>query len=164
MSNSPAFKTFVEPAELHFNSAHFITYGEVCENLHGHNFHARVTVSGSNTEDAYVIDFVMLNKLAADICLSLHDRVLLPGNSPVVSIVREADMIRVESFGKRFILPCENCFILPVSNVTAEMLAWYIGEELVTGLAARNASTNIDGIEVAVEEADRQWGICRRSL
>lgn len=159
-----AFTTLVEPSELHFNSAHFITYGNVCEHLHGHNFHARVTVAGDNCADGYPIDFVMLYKLAGAICAQLHDRVLLPGSSQVVSITDEGEMLRIESFGKRFILQHENCLILPVSNVTAELLAWYIGEELIKGLREKNALGNIDSLEVAVEEADRQWGLCKRTL
>ncbi|MCG8122586.1 MAG: 6-carboxytetrahydropterin synthase, partial [Candidatus Thiodiazotropha taylori] len=31
----------MSPGELHFNSAHFITFNNSCENLHGHNFHVR---------------------------------------------------------------------------------------------------------------------------
>lgn len=159
-----AFKTLIEPWELHFNAAHFITYGQVCENLHGHNFHARVTVSGSNTGDGYVIDFVLLNQLAAAICLTLHDRVLLPGESPVVAVTDAGDMVEIESFGKRWILPRDNCMILPLANVTAELLAGYIAGELLAGLRAKDALENIDAIEVAVEEADRQWGICRLAV
>lgn len=162
--NAAAFKTLIEPWELHFNAAHFITYGQVCENLHGHNFHARVTVSGSNTGDGYVIDFVLLNQLAAAICLTLHDRVLLPGDSPVVALTEAGDMVGVDSFGKRFMLPRDNCRILPVVNVTAELLAGYIAGELLAGLRAQDALGNIDAIEVAVEEADRQWGICRLAV
>lgn len=164
MSNANRFRTLVEPSDLHFNSAHFITFGEFCENLHGHNFHARVEVSGSNGSDGYVIDFTLLNRLAADICRTLHDRVILPGTSPVVRIAPEGDMLRVESFDKVFVLPQTNCIILPVMNVTAEMLAWHISEELVKALTAAVSLRTIDEIEVAVEEADRQWGIFRREI
>lgn len=164
MSNPNRFRTLVEPWDLHFNSAHFITFGEFCENLHGHNFHARVEVSGSNGSDGYVIDFTLLNRLAADVCRTLHDRVILPGTSPVVSLAPEGEMLRIESFGKVFVLPLENCIILPVTNVTAELLAWHISEELVKGLAAVTSLETIDEIEVAVEEADRQWGIFRREI
>lgn len=164
MSNANRFRTLVEPWDLHFNSAHFITFGEFCENLHGHNFHARVEVSGSNGSDGYVIDFTLLNRLAADVCRTLHDRVILPGTSQVVRIAPEGDMLRIESFDKVFVLPQTNCIILPVANVTAEMLAWHISEELVKGLTAAVSLDTIDEIEVAVEEADRQWGIVRRGI
>lgn len=72
------FVTWVEPADLGFNSAHFITYGNVCENLHGHNFHTRVTAHGEDTGEGYVLDFVALTRLAREICQELSDRVILP--------------------------------------------------------------------------------------
>ncbi len=101
MSSSP-FATWVEPADLGFNSAHFITYGQVCENLHGHNFHTRVVAHGDDTGEGYVLDFVALTRLARDICQELYDRVILPGNSPVVNLAEEDGLIKVSSFGKRF--------------------------------------------------------------
>jgi 6-pyruvoyltetrahydropterin/6-carboxytetrahydropterin synthase len=158
------FSTFISPWELHFNAAHFITYANVCENLHGHNFHARIDAFGTNTEDGYVIDFVLLNRLAAKVCATLNDRVLLPGNSTVVRIEAKDNMVEVESFGKHFLLPHENCLILPISNTTAELLAWYISEELIRQLQEANALSNIETIEVSVEEADQQWGACKRRI
>lgn len=161
---STFFSTVVEPWELSFNAAHFITYQDVCENLHGHNFHAKIKVGGRNTENAFVVDFVALKRIAADICFSLDDRVLLPGKSSLVRLEESSDAVVSECLGKRFVLPRENCMILPVSNTTAEMLAWYIGQELLKRLRQENALANIDSIEVAVEEADRQWGVCVHRL
>ena len=158
------FAVCVEPAELHFNAAHFITMEGSCENLHGHNFHVRVQARGDNTADAFVVDFVQLTRLARDICATLHDRVLLPGNSEQVRLSRQDGLLHVSACGRRFALPEENCAVLPVANTTAEMLAWHIAEELVAGLRQRRVPGNLSEIEVAVEEADRQWGICRRAL
>jgi 6-pyruvoyltetrahydropterin/6-carboxytetrahydropterin synthase len=158
------FAVWVDPAELHFNAAHFITFDRGCENLHGHNFHVRLRVRGANTADAYVVDFVQLNRLAGDICATLHDRVLLPGESHVMRIARRDGLIEVSAYDKRFAFPEDNCAVLPVTNTTAEMLAWHIGEELTRALDARGLLANLTEIEVAVEEADRQWGVCRRSV
>ncbi len=161
---SQTFAVSVHPGELHFNAAHFITFNNSCENLHGHNFHVRIQAWGDNNEDAFVIDFVQLNRLAADICLELHDKILLPGNSKEVSIDQQAGQVDVVSYDKRFSLPQGNCRILPIANTTAEMLAWYIMESLLPMLEAHDALTHVGTLEIAVEEADRQWGICRREL
>jgi 6-pyruvoyltetrahydropterin/6-carboxytetrahydropterin synthase len=158
------FSIDVHPGELHFNAAHFITYGGICENLHGHNFHVRIRAEGGNTADAFVVDFVLMNRLAAGICATLHDRVLLPGASEEVTLDEEAGQIRVSSHGKRFSLPADNCAVLPVSNTTAEMLAWHILESLVPALERHAGLDNVQTLEVAVEEADRQWGVCRRHI
>lgn len=163
-NRSQTFAVSVHPGELHFNAAHFITFNHSCENLHGHNFHVRIQAYGDNNEDAFVIDFVLLNRLAAEVCLELHDKILLPGKSGEVSI-REVDgQVEVQSYDKRFSLPAGNCLILPIANATAEMLAWYLTESLLPKLAACEALTHVESLEIAVEEADHQWGICRRKL
>ncbi len=159
-----SFAVSVHPGELHFNAAHFITFDRTCENLHGHNFHVRIQAFGDNNRDAFVIDFVLLNRLAAEICRQLNDRILLPGNSDEVRIERNGDQIEVASYDKRFSLPADNCLVLPLANTTAEMLAWHILESLLPSLEARNALAHVETLEVAVEEADHQWGICRRNL
>ena len=74
-TENQSFAVDVYPGQLHFNAAHFITFGGTCENLHGHNFHARLQAQGSNNSDAFVVDFVLLNRLAAAICTQLNDKV-----------------------------------------------------------------------------------------
>lgn len=162
-STSP-FVTWVEPADLGFSSAHFITYGNVCENLHGHNFHTRVIAHGDDTGDGYVLDFVALTRLARDICQDLHDRVILPGNSPVVRLEEEDGLIKVASFGKRFWLEKSGCAVLPIANATAELIAHHIGERLAAALRSLNLAAGVRLLEVGVEEADRQWGISRHPM
>ncbi|MEW8136069.1 MAG: 6-carboxytetrahydropterin synthase [Candidatus Thiodiazotropha endolucinida] len=164
LNHAQTFAVNVHPGELHFNSAHFITFDNSCENLHGHNFHLRIQAYGDNNEDAFVIDFVQLNRLAAEICSGLHDKVLLPGKSDEVAIKKSSGQLEVSSYDKVFSLPADNCLILPVANTTAEMIAWYIMESLLPKLEACAALTHVKNLEVAVEEADHQWGICRRVI
>lgn len=163
-NRSQTFAVSVHPGELRFNAAHFITFANTCENLHGHNFHVRIQAWGENNDDAFVIDFVQLNRLAADICMALNDKVLLPGKSEEVSIKEADGQIEVSSYDKRFSLPAGNCVILPIANTTAEMLAWHLMESLLPMLEARSALTHVESLEIAVEEADQQWGICRRDI
>lgn len=158
------FAVCIHPGELHFNAAHFITFNGTCENLHGHNFHVKLEARGDNTGDAFVIDFVLLSRLAANLCRELHDGVLLPGNSGEVEIVDDGELVTAVSYGKRFTLPRESAIILPIPNTTAEMLAQHIGERLVAELDQHLALGNLRSLEVAVEEADNQWGIYLRSF
>jgi 6-pyruvoyltetrahydropterin/6-carboxytetrahydropterin synthase len=158
------FAVDVHPGELFFNAAHFITFGGTCENLHGHNFHVRLQAQGGNNTDSFVVDFVLLNRLAAEICAELNDKVLLPGESREITLREDGDQIQVSSYGKHFTLPADNCAVLPLRNTTAEMLAWYILDTLVPRLDAHAALAEVSLLQVAVEEADNQWGICRREL
>ncbi len=111
-----------------------------------------------------MIDFVLLNRLAADICAGLTDRILLPGNSSEVALRPNGEQIEVTSYDKRFTFPATNCVVLPITNTTAEMLAWFIVESLIPPLTERGCLSQVAQMEVAVEEADRQWGVCRRSF
>lgn len=158
------FAVSVHPGELHFNAAHFITFNNSCENLHGHNFHLRIQAWGDNNSDAFVIDFVQLNRLAAGICRELNDKVLLPGSSEEIRVQEQDGQIEVSSYDKRFSLPAGNCLVLPIANTTAEMLAWYIMETLIPLLERHSSLTQVETLELAVEEADQQWGICRRRI
>ena len=163
-NSNQQFAVCVHPDELHFDAAHFITFDNSCENLHGHNFHVRIQAWGDNNSDAFVIDFVLLNRLAAAICDELNHKILLPGDSGEM-LIRERDgQIEISSHDKRFSLPADNCLILPISNTTAEMLAWHIMETLLPQLDQRGALSSVETLELAVEEADRQWGICRRRV
>jgi len=161
---SPAFAISVDSGAMHFNAAHFITFDNSCENLHGHNFHVRVNVQGDNEADDLVVDFVLMTRLAVSICEELNDKVLLPANSDVVRIEQRDQLVHISSYDKQFMLPKHNCCLLPVRNTTAEMLAWYIGGRLLESLQQKGASAGISELEIAVEEADRQWGQCRRVL
>lgn len=161
---SPALSSYsvsVDPGELGFSAAHFITFNSTCENLHGHNFHVRVNASGGNDGDELVVDFVLITRMAGKICRRLHDKVLLPSQSAEIRLEDRGEFIHVSSYDKRFVLPADNCYLLPVRNATAEMLAFYICSELLEALQRHNAAGNIRELEVAVEEADRQWGIYR---
>ncbi len=120
---SQSFAVSVHPGELHFNAAHFITFDRTCENLHGHNFHVRIEAFGDNNRDAFVIDFVLLTRLAAGICRQLHDRILLPGRSDEVSIEQNGGQIEVNSYDKRFSLPVSVAHLrLGTDRATAEII------------------------------------------
>lgn len=159
------FAVRVHPGELHFNAAHFITFNGCCENIHGHNFHVQLEARGENTPDAFVIDFILLNKLAAEICAELHDGVLVPTASEEVALTElEDDLLEIRSYDKRFILSRASCILLPIANTTAEMLAHHISNRLIESLLAHQGVGNLQTLEVAVEEADQQWGIYQREI
>lgn len=162
-TSQQTYSVDVYPGELRFSAAHFITFDGTCENLHGHNFHLRVRVSGANNDDAFVVDFVNLNRTAAAICAELHDRILLAGRSNEMAITQKDHLIQVQSYDKSFVFPAQNCAVLPIANTTAEMLAHHIGTRLQDELP-ESALSRARTLEVSVEEADQQWGTCHWEL
>lgn len=159
------FAVRVHPGELHFNAAHFITFNQCCENIHGHNFHLALEARGENTDDAFVIDFIQLNKLAANICHELHDGVLIPTQSEELTLTeRDGELLEIRSYDKCFILSRSSCILLPIPNTTAEMLALHISNRLIETLRAQQGLGHLQTLEVAVEEADQQWGVYQADI
>ena len=144
-----------------FSAAHFITFnGDICERLHGHNYAVRVSISGPLDANRYVVDFIALKEATLAITGYLDHHVLLPAQHKeiiVSSNLRETTVVFRE---RRWIFPKEDCLILPVVNTTAEEIAWFILNQIrerTLGLF----SDAVTEIEVAVDENQGQWGVCR---
>jgi 6-pyruvoyl tetrahydropterin synthase/QueD family protein len=80
---SESFHVRLEKERFVFSAAHFITYnGDVCEPLHGHNYHVACEVHGTLDENQYVVDFIVVRDALQKICDSLdhHAAMGLPAS------------------------------------------------------------------------------------
>jgi 6-pyruvoyltetrahydropterin/6-carboxytetrahydropterin synthase len=145
---------------LVFSAAHFITFnGDVCERLHGHNYHVAAEIHGPLDENSYVVDFIAVRDAIQSIVDRLDHRVLLPTQHPTIRVTEQGGgtgEVTAVHGQKRWIFPAEDCVLLSVANTTAELLARYIGQELLAALPIRPTR-----LEIAVDECDGQWGVCR---
>lgn len=145
-----------------FSAAHFITYGgNVCERLHGHNYRVNVEVIGPLDENEYVIDFIVLRDELKKITDELDHRMLLPTTHPLINVAtrgREVEAVFTPD-GRRWVFPLDDCLLLPVANTTAELLAQYIGERLLSALATR-AGVRPQRLRIEVDENHGQRGSC----
>lgn len=152
-----------------FAAAHFITFnGNICEPLHGHNYHVTVELAGPLDENGYVRDFVATREALAKLIAQLNHCVILPTKHPQILVETSADqgheevVARYES--RRWVFPAEECTLLPIMNTTAELLAKWIGEQLLQSLSDSKAGgTAPTELIVEVDECDGQVGICRLS-
>jgi 6-pyruvoyltetrahydropterin/6-carboxytetrahydropterin synthase len=146
-----------------FCAAHFITYGDdVCEPLHGHNYHVAVEISGPLDENQYVVDFIAAGKALEKITATLDHRMLLPLEHPTIRVSEQAGEVHVSHAQRRWVFPRVDCVLLPLANTTAELLARHIANQLADSLATQTGSRP-ERIQVAVDECDGQWGVheCR---
>jgi 6-pyruvoyltetrahydropterin/6-carboxytetrahydropterin synthase len=145
---------------LVFSAAHFITFnGNVCERLHGHNYHVAAEIHGPLDENSYVVDFIAVRDAIQSIVDRLDHRVLLPTQHPTIRVTEQGGgtgEVTAVHGQKRWIFPAEDCVLLSVANTTAELLARYIGQELLAALPIRPTR-----LEIAVDECDGQWGVSR---
>jgi 6-pyruvoyltetrahydropterin/6-carboxytetrahydropterin synthase len=143
-----------------FSAAHFITFnGDVCEPLHGHNYHVACEVHGPLDENQYVVDFIAVRDALQKICGSLDHHMLLPLSHPTIKVAEADGEVTVTHGQKRWVFPREDCVLLPVANTTAELLARHIAQELLSAVAAA-AGAKPAKLVVEVDECDGQWGIC----
>ncbi len=153
----------VEGVRLRFAAAHMATLGDELEPLHGHNYIVRCRVEGALTSDHWVIDFSMLKRLAREACERLDHRFLLQRDSNLLDIEERADAWIVRFGDREYRFPAADVAVLPIENSTAELIAQWLCEVVVAGLAAEGAD-NLTRIALEVEEMPGQSGSYERDL
>lgn len=164
-TNDEKFRVRVTKDHLVFAAAHFITIGtEFCERLHGHNWRVAVEVTGQLDENQYVFDFIALRDAAQKIVDELDHHVLLPDCHPQLKLNisdREAEVTYTD---RRWVFPKDECFILPMRQTTAELIARWFALRLFDMTRAAGAD-QLETIQVDIEENFGQWAaytlVCR---
>ena len=158
------FRIRIEKDYIGFCSAHFITYdSNLCEALHGHNFTVKLNLEGSLDENYYVLDFIRTKKILKRICDELDHRVLLPATSKLVTVERQEEGVSARFGHRRFLFPQEDVVLLPIPNVTSEMLAQYICGRMKEELGKLGVK-HLSVIEVEVKESPGQGAIYRQNF
>lgn len=164
MSQPPGpFRVRIEKDYTVFCAGHFITYdGHECEPLHGHNYRAAAALEGPLDENAYVFDFTKLKRALRAIVDRLDHRMLLPTKSALIRVTQAGAEVQATYRDKRYVFPLSDVVLLPVPNTTAEMLAWWIAQELRRTLGP--LPPRMTALEVEVDESSGQRAFYRESL
>jgi len=157
------YKVIVEKDYLVFCAGHFLTYGGLCETLHGHNYRARVEVEGELDDDSLLLDFVSLKRLMRRLVDELDHRMLLPLHNPSLRVTEEGDHVQVLYKERRYVFPRSDVVFLPIPNTTAEMLAGYLATRVKTELMGTGAG-KLSALAVEVEESFGQSAWCRERM
>ncbi|MDA0270045.1 MAG: 6-carboxytetrahydropterin synthase [Chloroflexi bacterium] len=153
----------VERIRLKFAAAHMATLGDELEPLHGHNYLVRCRVDGDLTDDRWVIDFSALKRAVREVCDALDHHFLLQERSPLLQVERDVEGWSIRFRNRAYRFPASDVVALPIENTTAELLAEYIAEQVVTRLAS-DGHGNLTKIAVDVEEMPGQAGGYARDL
>jgi len=136
-------------SNIRFSSAHIIPEYEKCGRLHGHTYAVHLKISGKPDEKGIIMDFSYVKDKLRDIVNKLDHMILIPENSNAVNIKKEGNNININSFGKKYIFPKEDCIFLPINSTSAENLSKYLLEKLIKEVSF---SKNIESVEVGVDE------------
>ncbi|HLV73299.1 MAG: 6-carboxytetrahydropterin synthase [bacterium] len=158
-----AYRVVVEKDYLVFAAGHFITYGDQCEGLHGHNYRARVEVEGELDENSYVFDFVTLKRIMRRLVDEIDHKMLLPLDNPFLELREANGEVEVRYRDRRYVFPRDDVVLLPIPNTTAEMLATYLAGRLKAELA-QHGKGNLTALAVEVEESFGQSAWYREPL
>jgi 6-pyruvoyl-tetrahydropterin synthase len=146
---------------LRFTAAHFIAFRGFREPLHGHTYQVQVTVGGPVGPDGYVVDFLVLKKVAEEECARLHFRTLLPGQSDCLEIEDAAEGVKVRcEDGTCFLFPRQDVSLLPIVHTSSEEIARYLLARLKERLSEVRGNS-IQTIEVLIEDIPGQVAVCR---
>ena len=157
------FSVAIGKEQLRFTAAHFIAFPGFREPLHGHTYQAHVSVSGPVGPDGYVVDFLVLKKVAEEECAALHFRTLLPRDSDCLTIHENDGQVQVAcEDGSSFVLPQQDVCLLPIVHSSSEEIAQYLVARLRQRLRAERNS--IETIEVSIEDIPGQVAVCREAF
>ena len=152
-----SFHVRIAKSEHLFSAAHFITIGDHCERLHGHNYRVATEVYGPLDRDHLVVDFLLVREKLREIIGELDHFMLLPTDHPRLKVVEQDNEIAATFGDRRWTFPRGDCRLLPVANTTAELLAAWIGKRLAESLSA--AGIRPGRLRIELDECDGQIAV-----
>jgi 6-pyruvoyltetrahydropterin/6-carboxytetrahydropterin synthase len=158
VADAPLTRLEISKDYLNFSAGHFTLFSPTeRENLHGHNFQVRCTVTAAVGEDGLTFDYVILKRVLKDLCDALDERVLLPLESPYLRIERREGMVMAHFADERIPFLERDVLLLPIRNVTIEELA----PLLLARLRARPEilTMRVRTIDLGVSSGQGQWAI-----
>ena len=161
----PTRYTTVEIAKqaLNFSIAHFTIFSASHrEDLHGHNFQLECKVTAPLSADGLLFDYGILKKLLRDLCDEIDEQVILPGNSPYLTLTASDGYTIAILNNERLPFLPRDVTVIPIANTTVEEFSNYFLRKL------RNHSLIKDNpivaLSVKVSSSPGQYGIADWSL
>ena len=124
------FEIEFEDPRIGFASAHFIIGHDKCGRLHGHNYFIKVTIKGELNNQHMVLDYGELREKLRILTKPLDHRVLVPEKAQGLEIEEKEDTIEFTTCDKRYLIPKEDVYFLPLEATTSEELAKYFHSRL----------------------------------
>jgi 6-pyruvoyltetrahydropterin/6-carboxytetrahydropterin synthase len=152
--NAPRFTLRLAKGDFKFSAAHFTLFSATeAEPLHGHNYRVLVEVGGDELDAlGLLIETGILKRRIRELLVGLDDRVLLPERSPLLTISVQDGSVDCRYADRSYRFPEREVVLLPLVNVTMELLARLVWRQLADDLEAASASH----LTVEIEETDGQ--------
>jgi len=152
--SEPRFTLRLAKGDFKFSAAHFTLFGPTeAEPLHGHNYRVLVEVGGEEIDElGLLVETGILKRRVRELLVELDDRVLLPERSPHLDIDVAGGTIDCRYGERAYRFPEREVVLLPLVNVTMELLARMVWRRLADDLG----SAAVTHLAVEIEETDGQ--------
>ncbi|MCP5066742.1 MAG: hypothetical protein GY946_09260 [bacterium] len=140
--------------DFKFSAAHFTVFPDGdAERLHGHDYRVRVELEGTDPgPDGLLVPIAEVKANIRALCKSLDERTLVPEKCPLLEVSHDGETLEIEFGRRRYRLPGADTRLLPLQNVTMELLAMHLWRELARSLAG----SAVERLVVEVEETPGQ--------
>jgi len=152
--SGPRFTLRLAKGDFKFSAAHFTLFSATeAEPLHGHNYRVQVEVGGDGLDElGLLIETGILKRRIRELLAGLDDRVLLAERSPLLDLAVEDGTVDCRYADRAYRFPEREVVLLPLVNVTMELLARMVWRRLAEDLAPGVATH----LAVEIEETDGQ--------
>lgn len=148
-------------ANIRFSAAHIIPEYEKCGRLHGHSYAIHARLFGKKDEKGIIVDFSIVKNILKDIADRLDHFILIPGKNTSIEMKEDTDSISISFHQKSYVLPKQDCIILPIHSTSAENLAQFVLETLLDKI--ENVG-HLSRIQIGVDEGYGQGAYVSKDL
>ena len=126
----PKYSITLGKEDFAFSAAHFTLFeDQPAELLHGHNYQVSLELRGQELNDlGLLVDIAAVKRHDREQCRALDERTLIPERAKLLKIERHDDAIDVEFQARHYRFPVGDVSLLPLENVSMELLARMLWE------------------------------------
>lgn len=152
--DTPRYSVTLAKEDFKFSAAHFTLFPDGrSELLHGHNYRVRIRLAGSRLDETgLLVDVARVKASIRGACARLDERTLIPTETDRLEVTEGEAGVQVVCGRRRYLLPAGDVVLLPLANVSMELLAGLLWREIAQVLAG----SGVDELRVEVEETAGQ--------
>lgn len=146
---------FIDKQAHKFSAAHFTIFSATeRERLHGHNYSVSARIVAPLGENGFAADYNVYKRRLAALCDDLDEYLLLPAESPHLTVELDGANYRVTFAGEGMTFLASDTRVLPIRNITVEELSRY----LLALLVQESADDDLREIDLCVASGPGQRG------
>lgn len=149
-----SYRISIKRERFKFSCAHMTVFPDgTKERLHGHNYVLSLSLELQDISFKKMVDFAILKNAMKALCLEWKERTFIAQCNPFYEeIVNSADELEFKLCGKRYVIPKEDCLLLPIDNAAVEPLVEYALEWLTSRLAPVLNDAPVLSMTVTIDE------------